>query len=133
MSICNQILMNVIENNNIETTDIIDVFKQTFDANINVFHKNKKKQEKAIVKYEKVLKRLKTKANQILITILNGHIIQAKESIAQIDEEIEFAVKAKEIIADYDYEYEKQNNGFFVDSDYDFLNTTPPRTRNKYY
>lgn len=107
MGLINQIFIQIIEKNDIEHTDLIHEFRIHLEKQITNFKEHKKEQDKKITKFSNVRKRTKSKSNQTILSILDGHIKQAKENKIEIDEEIKFVIEVQKILVEYNYDFEK--------------------------
>lgn len=103
----NQIFMQIVDNKDVDTTDLIGEFKKVLKQTEKNLHDHKKQQKERITKLEKVKKRLKTKGNSVILTVVEGHISTCQQSLADIDNEIDYCTKVMAVCDEYGYDFDK--------------------------
>lgn len=107
-AICNQIFVKLIDSNeNMERKDLIADFKTIIGMNRDQAKKEKRKQEKRIVKFRKAIDRLKSSDNRIGQTLkLNVSDMELKVSL--YEEDIKFFGECSDVVDKYQWEVDPE-------------------------
>lgn len=103
----NEVFMRIVnETEDVKTSDVIKIFKINTKAIIKA---NKEKQKDLKHREEKlniVIKKLKVKNDQTILTVLNGHLAECGSHILGIENEIAFLNQCLDIINFYYYDFD---------------------------
>lgn len=105
----NEIFMQLINTvTEPDTTDVIGAFKTQIRQIISKFKNKQKENKEKKIKLEKIIKRIKTKKDNTLITVLNGHLTDCDNAINGIENELAFLNQCLSIVNFYYYDYEEK-------------------------
>lgn len=105
MGYVNTLFLNIIENNNVDTSDLIGLFREHTQRLIDGGYQTVKDTKRRIKKLEKVLKRLGDSPG-IFGQVVVANIYQYKKDVVTHEEQIKFFERCLDKIKDNVYSYE---------------------------
>ena len=100
-----QIILHVVPNFNADTDDLIKIAEDESRAMLNMVNNDINNTEQQIIRFEKVLKKLRIKTNgeNVLENIIQKQIQQRKKDLIVFHRNVKVCMLMLEILKDYEY------------------------------
>lgn len=104
----NKIFIQIVLNVDVDSSDLIDLFKQNIDGLVKDREVKLKSLEDKISRIEKTMKALSTKGDSEILKVLGMNETALVQEISMAEGEIEFFKKCLEVLTDYKYKFKKK-------------------------
>lgn len=117
---CNNIFMKLIEQEDVDYSDLIGLFKKQCDLHRRKLVNVKSELNSGLNKLDKVLKRLSGGKDGRIAKVVEGNINGLKMEIKKVEDEIDFMKAAEEIISSHTYNFDSPEDPNLAEYNYFF-------------
>jgi len=102
----NSIFIKIAEMEEVDYTDLVDVFKQQCELQNSQFKLKRDEEQAKMNMFKKVIRRLEKSKDGRIANVVLGHIDVCKRNMAILEAEMEFIDKAILVISDHEYTFD---------------------------
>jgi hypothetical protein len=106
-SFVTNVIMTAIQTLDVDHDNLIDAAIFTMKTGIDNLEKALKENEKEVLKFERVQKRVKSRGNQTIILVVGGQIQALKNNNGNIKNEIDFITQCLAVMEEYSYQVDQ--------------------------